>query len=442
MSIIEAGITKALQPPVKIKRKTAKDIRLSAKHVTRGSTEVMLKITGFAKGGQHIKANLKYITRLDDEMENEKGQIFKTKEEVNGLAEDWAKDIGNFRRHKNQRDTMQMVLSMPESIDPVSVKNATREFAKNKFGDNHEYVFVLHTNEPHPHCHITVKCKGFNGKRLNPRKADLQEWREEFAETLRDQGVDAVASPRRSRGVSKKAENSVIRHIERGDKTHKPRVTKVQANKIREAVDEIVAEKNDVPLTEKPWEKAINKRRLEITNAWLSVADLLENKKTTITFDGKEAFNERPNYRKLRNEKDGQRAAALYQSNIKKYRQRTSPGTITSLRNVSDFNLVQHSRRTEMFLRSDAHNLLGWDRTTNNEMRREGNSNPRNITSDRGINHEGTYEENKNLASDIRKFVANMPKVTSERQEIKKALVNTFQKSIEKSSVKEIEREL
>ncbi len=439
MSTIEAGIKKALQPPVKIKRKTAKDIRISAKHVARGSTEVMLKITGFAKGAQHIKANLKYITRLDDEMENEKGQIFKTKEEVSGLAEDWAKEIGNSKRHKNQRDTMQMVLSMPESIDPMSVKNATREFAKKTFGENHEYVFVLHTNEPHPHCHLTVKCKGFDGKRLNPRKADLQEWREEFAETLRNQGVDAVASPRRSRGVSKKAENSVIRHIERGDKTHTPRVSKVKANKIKEVVDEIIAEKNGLLFEKKPWEKAVEKRRSEITNAWLSVADLLEKEKTIITFNGKEACNERPDYRKLRNEKNGQRAAALYQSNIKKYRQRTSPGTIASLRNVSDFNLVQYSRRTEMFLRSDAHNILGWDRTTNNEMRREGNSNPRNNRNDGGINNKAIYDENTKLSSDIRKFVANMPKIYSERNQIKKALVNTFQKSVEKSVEKERE---
>jgi hypothetical protein len=36
---------------------------------------------------------------------------------------------------------------------------------------------------------------GFDGKRLNPRKAELRKWREDFALAMRDQGVDACYVP-------------------------------------------------------------------------------------------------------------------------------------------------------------------------------------------------------------------------------------------------------
>ena len=63
---------------------------------------------------------------------------------------------------------------------------------------------VLHTFETdpdphpsrHPHVHLTVKTAGLDGIRLNPRKSDLQRWREGFGEALRDQGIDATTTSR------------------------------------------------------------------------------------------------------------------------------------------------------------------------------------------------------------------------------------------------------
>src|SRR5665647_2423078 len=243
MALIES-IGEALnQSKVKRKSNNTRKLRATAKRVSGGASEVMVKITSFGKGAQHVKAHLDYITRNGNiEMENDRGEIFEGKREVNELFEDWKKDFSNSRRHQDQRDTMHMVLSMPETVDPESVNNATRQFAKANFGKTHEYAFVLHTDTPQPHCHLTVKCEGFDGKRLNPRKADLQRWREEFAEKLRSQGVDAEATPRCSRGVVKKAIANVIKHIEQGDKTHKPRVPAVKKEKIRKVVEEILSE--------------------------------------------------------------------------------------------------------------------------------------------------------------------------------------------------------
>jgi hypothetical protein len=79
-------------------------------------------------------------------------------------------------------------------------------FAADEF-EGHRYVLVLHSFEtdPHkdparyPHVHLCVKARGEDGVRLNPRKQDLQRWRERFAERLREHGIDAAASSRLER---------------------------------------------------------------------------------------------------------------------------------------------------------------------------------------------------------------------------------------------------
>ena len=39
-----------------------------------------------------------------------------------------------------------------------------------------------------------MKTVGLDGIRLNPRKAEIQRWREGFAEALRDQGIDTMTT--------------------------------------------------------------------------------------------------------------------------------------------------------------------------------------------------------------------------------------------------------
>lgn len=438
MALIESELGKALDSAVKRKANRTKKLRATAKRVTSGAPEVMVKITGFGKSGGHVKAHLEYITRNGKlELENDRGEIFSGKSEVKDFFKDWEKDFSDSKRYKNQRDTMHMVLSMPESTDSESVKNAVREFAKTTFGKNHEYVFALHTDEPHPHCHLTVKTLGFNGKRLNPKKADLQQWREGFAEKLRDQGVEAEATPRRSRGVVKKAEPSVIRHIENGDKTHKPRVSKVRAAKIKEVAQEISAEVQGLPISPKPWEEAIKNRQTKTRRAWLDAAEALEQEDTRKTFNQKEAINERPHYERINTERarTGQRSAALYQSNLEKSGRQASPGTFASLRNVSSVSMVQYERVSKMLLQTNAPDRVGgWNRAADSEMRRAriGASRPRGGAGQLK-DYQNTAEENKALADRIRAFVAAMPTANTEREQIKQDLLQKFTKQAEQT---------
>ena len=442
MALIEAELGSALYAVVKRKTNNtqklrATDVRAKASRIAAGSPEVMVKITGFGKGASHVKAHLNYITRKGKlEMENDLGEVFTGKEDVKTLFKDWENDFAASKRHKNQRDTMHMVMSMPESTDPEAVRKAVRAFAQTTFSQNHEYVFVLHTDEPHPHCHVTVKLLGFNGKRLNPRKADLQQWREDFAEKLREQGVNAEATPRISRGVVKKAEPSVIRHIERGDKTHEPRVSKVRAAKIKEAADELSAEAKGLPIASKPWDSAIKIQQNAIRQAWLAAADTLEQETPRITFNQQEPHNERPHYEQSNPERvrAGQRAAAVYQSNLEKSGQPAPPGTVASLRNVSSVSLVHHERAAKVLLQSYAPDRMGRERDAHSEMRRTRTGDSR-VTSgqERLEGYQSITEENKAFANRIRVFVAGMPTLDTERHQIKRDLTQRFSQQVEQT---------
>lgn len=83
-----------------------------------------------------------------------------------------------------------------------------------------QYAMVLHAFEtdpdqnpsPHPQSHLTVKAAGLTGMRLDPRKADIQRWREGFAEALREHGIIATTTSRihRTRANGGRSNISVI----------------------------------------------------------------------------------------------------------------------------------------------------------------------------------------------------------------------------------------
>ena len=184
---------------------------------TKKTAEVMVKISGGGKNMKHIKAHMDYISRNGGvEIEDENGDIHKGIDAVRDVRDAWAKGkIGIPYEGEKRKEAFNIVLSMPPGTDRQSVKDAAREFAKQEF-KNHQYIFAAHDDEKHPHVHLTVKAIGNDGIRLNPRKGDLQFWREQFAQKLRDQGIEANATPRRERGVVQKAERQAVHHIDTG----------------------------------------------------------------------------------------------------------------------------------------------------------------------------------------------------------------------------------
>ncbi len=183
--------------------------------IARRVPEVMVKITGRTKDGAHLAAHLAYISRNSElPLEGPDGERLKTHEAVKALATDWMAEVdADPRKRKDASVSLSIVLSMPSGTDPFRMHDASRAFAARTFGETHPYMFAFHTDERHPHVHLTVRTLGHDGRKLNPRKADLEQWRQSLAAVLRDRGVEAEATPRRARGVVRKAEAGAVRRM-------------------------------------------------------------------------------------------------------------------------------------------------------------------------------------------------------------------------------------
>lgn len=189
--------------------------RTKLKLTMQKAPEVMVKISGGGKSMRHIKAHMDYISRNGTvEIEDENGIRHLGKEDVRDVRDSWAHGKARIPAEEGtRREAFNIVLSMPPGTSRQAVKDAARRFAAEQFG-NHQYVFAAHNDEKHPHVHLAVKAVDMDGVRMNPRKADLQQWREHFAETLREQGVAANATPRRARGKVRKADKQELIHMQ------------------------------------------------------------------------------------------------------------------------------------------------------------------------------------------------------------------------------------
>jgi hypothetical protein len=191
-------------------------VRQKLQAIARRSPEVMVKVSGASRGFGHLRAHFSYISRDGQiELEDQDGQVMNGPDGLAEVRADWqsAYPIPEERRGDEtedrdvrRREAFHLVLSMPAGTAEIALKRAVREFAAEEFS-GYQYVMALHTPttdpdpepSPHPHVHLTIKARGLSGVRLNPRKVDLQRWRERFAARLRDQGLDASATRRQVR---------------------------------------------------------------------------------------------------------------------------------------------------------------------------------------------------------------------------------------------------
>lgn len=174
--------------------------------------EVMVKISGNSKDTSRVKSHISYIARNGNvELEDQDGNKIKGSEELKNLKAQWD-SVGIPSENGKYREAFHIVLSMPPNTDPVGMLKAARNFASEEFTD-HKYAMAQHLDEKHPHVHLVVMARDINGKRLNPRKNDLQSWREQFAHKLREQGISANATKRIQRLRYKKPENTVLRNM-------------------------------------------------------------------------------------------------------------------------------------------------------------------------------------------------------------------------------------
>lgn len=284
------GFEDVWRPPVRPRRRTpetvlrpggASDARPRLARIVARAPEVMVKVTGRTGDPAHLRAHLDYISRNGAlELETQDGALVAGRAEVKALAADWAAEqLADRRTRAGAPFSHSLVLSMPAGTDPVALRDAARAFAENVFtrghGDpsrgGHDYVFTLHTDTPRPHVHLSICSRGHEGQRLNPRKADLELWRQAFAEKLRERGVEAEATPRRARGVTRKPERATVRRIQDRFAAGQGDMAQVRRSAYREAAK--AAFQGDAE--PRAWERRMVERQGSVRGLYLAQARLL-----------------------------------------------------------------------------------------------------------------------------------------------------------------------
>jgi hypothetical protein len=155
---------------------------------------------------------------------------------------------------------------MPSPTPPEKVLAAARKFAREKFGAQHRYAMVLHTDQQHPHVHLVVKAESEEGRRLHIDKEMLRGWREDFARLMREQGIAANATPRFARGRNKgKTRDAIYRAQRQGGSTV-----------VRERVTEVANHLGQTGSFGDPAHERLVESRKALVRVWHEVASKLD----------------------------------------------------------------------------------------------------------------------------------------------------------------------
>lgn len=430
MAVIEAEFATALKGKVKRKRnatgklRAVRPTRSKASGAAAGAPEVMVKITGYGKGGGHLAAHLGYTSRNSHlELETDKGEILSTKEDVRDFVADWKAEFGDRRGRKNQRDTMHAIFSMPPGTPSEAVRSAVRNFTRMEFGRNHEYAFVLHSpeNDPktnQPHCHVAVKCRGVDGRRLSTNPEDVQRWREGFAEAMRKEGVDCEATSRTGRGIVKKPiKQKQLQMAARGAPNNYVAQARHQA---AQAAASAAAGK---PVPPSPWEIAIAKGQARTRTAWMkTAAALVDQAKLREEFENRKVkTNERQEPSQRRNSPAHARTVYLLQSGLAGDRGQIPASALAGLRDVSRLDVVRDKDGPEVLLHQNARSGVGAGQRGNSPdhgMRRERDRNSGPASRGEQLTQPvASAKSDRALAAQITAFVGAMPSIHTRQQE-------------------------
>src|SRR6267154_5744598 len=182
----------------------ASAVRREVRAVVRRAPQVMVKVTGGGRGMGAIKAHMAYISKRGKlEVEDQEGERHNGREAIGGLAWEWRYAGTRIPEVSHRREAFNIILSMPRGTEAAVVRAAAREVMRDEF-KGHRYAMVLHEHQENPHVHVVVRAERDDGRRLNPRKADLHRWRERFAAALRGYGIEAAATRQAVRGVMRR----------------------------------------------------------------------------------------------------------------------------------------------------------------------------------------------------------------------------------------------
>lgn len=276
-------------------------IRLSPAQVeavartVRKVPEVVVKVSGGARDTGGAKAHFSYLDRHGQlDVHTDDGREISGKEVAAELVDDWNLYLskGQYRPPpaEGEKDTRpkivhNVVLSMPGRTPPEAVLAAAKMFAREQFGLQYRYAMALHTDQAHPHVHLVVKAEHEYepGKRLYVRKATLLQWREGFAQALREQGIAANATPRQLRGENRTPKKAAIHHRLKAIADFERLPSEIKATRrapkqstfMRRRVEQVAREIQAGRLAPEPGKTKLNATRETVRSGWLATAEVL-----------------------------------------------------------------------------------------------------------------------------------------------------------------------
>jgi hypothetical protein len=138
-------------------------------------------------------------------------------------------------------------------------------------------------DQGHPHVHVVVKAVSEQGARLYIRPHTIREWRGDFAQHLRDLGVEANATERAVRGVARTTkQDGIHRAMLRGHSTP-----------IRARAEVVARELAAGGLKPEPSRQVLLETRRAVLDGWRGLADLLERDGNAHLADDVRRFAER-----------------------------------------------------------------------------------------------------------------------------------------------------
>jgi hypothetical protein len=206
-------------------------VREHVRGVVRQSPQVMVKITGSSSDMKGLARSLDYVARggkykkkgeKELAVENENGDVFVGVDGRELLRREWALGgppipenaitAGVIDGKKPPREVLKIIYSMPADVGREAVSAAARAAVAETF-KNHQWVIAHHADTDNQHTHVLVKMVDMDGKRMNPRKGDLETWRKVFARELNARGIEAVSTRRRVRMERSKGVKQAVREM-------------------------------------------------------------------------------------------------------------------------------------------------------------------------------------------------------------------------------------
>ena len=163
--------------------------------------QAVFKISSYSHSAGAVWDRVNYVARDGElEVEAQDGEMLE-QARLEALVDTWEARAGEGAHQRARRQAMSAVVSFPAGVDQERATEAARQFFREAFADNHDYVFAPHADTDKFHVHLVLETRGHDERQLRLNRDDIQDLRLLLAEKARAQGIELDASPRWARGL-------------------------------------------------------------------------------------------------------------------------------------------------------------------------------------------------------------------------------------------------